>query len=98
MPYYDTHKQIYRDFYPDFIFWMKKDEHYYMKFVDPKGLVLGTQNVLDKINGFEDIFTGEHNIDNMKIHVQLLLYNDTPSNNEIIERYRFYDMDRIFNV
>lgn len=98
IPYYDTHKQIYRDFYPDFIFWMKKDEHYYMKFVDPKGLVLGTQNVLDKINGFEDIFTGEHNIDNMKIHVQLLLYNDRPSNNEIIDRYRFYDMDRIFNV
>lgn len=92
IPYYDNSKQIYREFYPDFIFWMKKDDKYYIKFVDPKGLILGSQNAKDKIEGFEDIFS-EHE----EINVQLLIYNETPTSDEKIEHYRFFNLDKLFS-
>ncbi len=44
IPYYDTKEQKYRDFFPDFIFWLKKNDMYFIKFIDPKGSEIGLRN------------------------------------------------------
>ncbi|WP_267523865.1 restriction endonuclease subunit R [Campylobacter sp. MG1] len=76
IPYFDTQSQIYRKFYPDFIFWLKDRasgiESIY--FIDPKGLTC-SQNSIDKIKGFESIFkvNGKSHND---IKVYLYYYNN----------------------
>lgn len=52
IPYYDSEKQEYRKFYPDFIFWLKKGNQLFIKFIDPKGPRHQT-NVINKIQGYE---------------------------------------------
>lgn len=95
IPYYDKEKQKNRKFYPDFIFWMKKGDIKYIKFVDPKGLK-HEANVVDKIEGFEEIFIGNNVLDVDNINVELLLYNKEHQNNELIKEYKFYDIKKIF--
>lgn len=96
IPYFDSEKQEYRNFYPDFIFWLKKNEEYYIKFIDPKGLKYQT-NPKDKIQGYENIFKNNLKIfDNKKVETKLYFYNKKNSNDELIEKYRFYDIDKIF--
>lgn len=96
IPYYDSLKQTYRKFYPDFIFWMKKDEQYYIKFVDPKGLLLSVRNTLDKVIGFEELFSIKQDESKFDIKVELLLYNEDDSGDEKLEEYRFNDLDGLF--
>jgi len=54
IPYYCYKDNSYHKFYPDFIFWVKKENKYKIVFVDPKG----TQNTdyLNKVDEFERIF------------------------------------------
>ncbi|MDI9311843.1 MAG: DEAD/DEAH box helicase family protein [Limnohabitans sp.] len=55
IPY--LHDDSYKNFYPDFIFWIIKNNKYRIVFIDPKG---GTQNITEnKIDGFKKLF--EHN-------------------------------------
>lgn len=96
IPYYDSQKQIYRKFYPDFIFWFKKSNKYYIKFIDPKGLGR-ERNAIDKIKGFKDIFDKEKiKLGETIIDIQLKYYNKEHAENEILESYRFYDLDKLF--
>jgi len=52
IPYYESNKI--RKFFPDFIFWLKKDNYYYILFIDPKG----TEHLAwtDKVRCFKNLF------------------------------------------
>ncbi len=54
IPYYDPTQNKMRDFHPDFIFWLKRWNDYFILFVDPKGM----QNTgyEYKVDGYKDIF------------------------------------------
>jgi len=52
MPYFEDN--TYKSFFPDFIFWIKKDNSYKIVFVDPKGLEY--TDYQKKIDGFEKLF------------------------------------------
>ena len=97
IPYYDSVKQVYREFYPDFIFWMKADDKYFIKFVDPKGLIVNPSNALDKIYGFEEIFKEGFIDEEQNVNVELLFYNEGYTGNQKLEDYRFHDFNVLFN-
>jgi len=68
IPYYDPIQNKMRDFHPDFIFWLRKKDDYFILFVDPKGM----QNTgyESKIDGYKDIFT-----DTATGHLKVIKYN-----------------------
>lgn len=53
MPYF-SNENFYKDFYPDFIFWIKKGNNYRIVFIDPKGGVSAASQ--KKIDGFKKLF------------------------------------------
>jgi len=99
IPYIDYEKSQVAKFYPDFIFWLKKDDGYIIKFIDPKGLNQGVHKTKDKLEGFEKIFV---NHDFLKRYptfkVELYLYNKERKNDELIDRYVEFDFNEIFNI
>ena len=98
IPYYNTEKGEYSNFYPDFIFWLKQGDKYIIKFVDPKGLKLGQDNARDKVKGFETIFKSGQamTFNGLPLEVQLFYYNDEYRNDTILESYRRYMFADIF--
>ena len=54
IPYYSPQRNHIAGFYPDFIFWMQKDERYLILFVDPKGTEHA--DAYRKIDGYSRIF------------------------------------------
>jgi len=97
IPYYDSELQKYREFFPDFIFWLKKDNNYYIKFIDPKGLRAGWVNAEDKIKGYENIFNVQPITDNGKnIYTSLNYYNNPIGRNETLNKYTTKDFEIIF--
>jgi hypothetical protein len=97
IPYYDTKEQKYREFFPDFIFWLKKDGKYYIKFIDPKGNVIGIRNAKDKAKGYENYFKDTFlKYDDIEVNVDLFFYNHSAGFEELSEYYT-KDFTRIFN-
>lgn len=100
IPYFDTEQSGYRTFYPDFIFWLKQDNKYYLKFIDPKGIHPAT-NSAEKIDGFNDFVADFNKLKNKKLErVELYFYNDQQPGAEVKEEYRKYwtnDFERIFS-
>ena len=95
IPYYDTREQKYRKFFPDFVFWLKpKDsDKLIIKFIDPKGNVVGE----DKAKGYENIFNG-HTIkyQNKEVQIDLFFYNDPKGVNESVRDYFTEDFKKMF--
>lgn len=60
IPYIDK-KSMYRRFYPDFIFWLCRADHYRIVFVDPKGMA--HTNYQYKANGYAKLFGKPRNAD-----------------------------------
>ena len=54
IPYYCQESYQYKNFYPDFVFWMNKENNYKITFVDPKGIVHADYQ--KKIDGFKELF------------------------------------------
>ena len=54
IPYYDSDKNDYRRFLPDFVFWMCRDDEYQVMFVDPKGTA--HTSAYRKIDGYKNLF------------------------------------------
>ena len=54
IPYYDGEQNSYREFYPDFIFWIKRENEYKIIFADPKGTA--HTSYAKKIAAFESLF------------------------------------------
>ena len=94
IPYYDPENNQLRKFKPDFIFWIKKGNNYFIVFVDPKGIK--HTEFEHKVDSFRKIF-GEINNPKIfdhhefKIRVLLLLY--TQDKNRLGEGYRNYWSD-----
>lgn len=97
IPYYDTKEQKYREFFPDFIFWLKKDGKYYIKFIDPKGNVIGIRNAKDKAKGYEKSFKDiDLEYDDVEVNVDLFFYNNSAGFEELAQYYT-KDFSKIFN-
>ncbi len=89
IPYYDKSKNEYRNFKPDFIFWMRKGNEYRIVFVDPKSTQLA--DAYRKIDGYENLFEENEmphtfkNYENIKVQVKLLMFNNPSAS---LEKYR----------
>ncbi|MEM4396132.1 MAG: DEAD/DEAH box helicase family protein [Candidatus Woesearchaeota archaeon] len=99
IPYYDPLTNHLRNFYPDFIFWLKKGDNYYIIFVDPKGI--SHTEFEYKIDGFKMIFENSEmpkifNFENLKIKVFLFLF--TKDINLLPEGYKKYWLDNISHI
>jgi len=98
IPYYDEKEQRFRDFSPDFVFWLRKDNNYYIVFVDPKGTVIPA-NAINKIDGFNQMFAKEISQTKDTIIVRLWYYN--PNDLGFPTRYSKYwtdDLNKVFDV
>lgn len=99
IPYFDSQNQVYRKFYPDFIFWLrhKQSKEYKIIFIDPKGLTHET-NPRDKAQGFESIF-GENGNKGLDNQVFLYYFNNKPNTTNISQELQNYvksDVKEIF--
>jgi len=54
IPYYNQNEGKISNFYPDFVFWLKKGDRYLIVFVDPKASVYSNANY--KIDGYKKLF------------------------------------------
>ena len=99
IPYYNkAHNKIER-FKPDFIFWLKKDDEYYILFVDPKGTkhtdyqfkVDGYKQIFEE-KGREKVFSSNGN--NIRVHLFLV----TDDRNQLSEGYKRYWFDDVENM
>ena len=91
IPYFYKKENIYRKFFPDFIFWIKKDENYKIVFVDPKGT--SNADYQNKVDEFEKLFleNGQAKIftyKNFKISFELKLI--TSDVNSVSDKYEKY--------
>ncbi|MEM4067934.1 MAG: DEAD/DEAH box helicase family protein [Candidatus Micrarchaeaceae archaeon] len=102
IPYYDKKHNKIKKFFPDFIFWLKRGERFYIVFLDPKGTA--HTNYEYKVDDFSRIFEEnekpkEFNYHELKVQVMLYLYTD--DKNKLSEGYKKYWYDnpeKIFNV
>jgi len=83
IPYFDGERNAYREFCPDFVFWMCRGDTYRIVFVDPKGTA-HTQ-ATRKINGYRKLFETrpesprEFSHRRWKVSVRLLYFNRRPA-------------------
>ena len=94
IPYYDKENNRMAKFFPDFIFWIKKGNNYYIVFVDPKGTKHTDYEY--KVDGYSKIFeetgkTKEFKHNEMKLKVFLYLY--TEDKNTLPDKYKRYWFD-----
>lgn len=91
IPYYLKSENRYSKFYPDFIFWIKKDNQYKVVFVDPKGTTY--PNYMNKIDEFERIFYKEgapkiYKYENLNVTFDLKLVGEDL--NKVPEKYKSF--------
>jgi len=91
MPYFMDNR--YNNFYPDFIFWIKKGNDYRIVFIDPKGMHQGLLQTYAKIQGFKKYFVENDSpkvfkFKNYNVTFDLKLVNDKPYPNE--DEYKPY--------
>jgi hypothetical protein len=96
LPYYHPRENRIRDFHPDFIFWLKKGDSYWILFVDPKGMTVSDYEY--KIDGYKELFldhtTGQlrkFNHNGLTVYVALSMYNKGAS--EASRGYKEYWYD-----
>jgi len=95
IPYYDPQSNRIRRFFPDFIFWLQKEDRYAIVFVDPKGMQQADYQ--HKVDGFRQLFRGESDLsrnfkyENFSVHVHLLMY--TEDENRAPDGYRAHWFD-----
>jgi hypothetical protein len=96
IPYYDPSQNKMRDFHPDFIFWLRKKDDYFILFVDPKGMQnAGYQS---KVDGYKDIFTdiatGNLKVikyNGLNVRVALALHTDDANKADLGYKVFWYD-------
>jgi hypothetical protein len=99
IPYFDEIKGEYRKFSPDFIFWLKKGDDYYIKFIDPHGTEF-IKNTNEKINGFKEFREDLNKLKDKKVkNIDLFFYNEEiPESEREYQEYFTADFDKIFKV
>ena len=97
IPYYDPKTNRIRPFYPDFIFWLRRGDCYFIVFIDPKGI--SHTDYMHKVNGYRMIFEKDGSgrkvlkHDGLKVRVFTFLYTDDV--NLLAPGYREYWTDDI---
>ncbi len=99
LPYYDPEKNKIRKFKPDFIFWIKKGNNYFIIFVDPKSHKYSDYQ--HKVEWFKKYFEEngkpkEFEFNGFKINVLLYLY--TEDVNTLSEGYKKYWLDNVGKI
>jgi hypothetical protein len=82
IPYYDPSQNKMREFHPDFIFWLKRWNDYFILFVDPKGMK--NTDYQFKIDGYKDIFWNDGKLKaipyrGLNVRVSLAMFNKDAS-------------------
>jgi len=99
IPYFDSKGGEYRNFFPDFIFWLKKADKYYLKFIDPHGTQF-IENWSEKIDGFNDFRSDLSKLKSKNIHsAELYFYNEENVPHGADKFYKKYwtnNLDKIF--
>jgi hypothetical protein len=84
IPYFNNNLNSFKEFFPDFIFWLKKGNTYKIVFVDPKGTKQADYQI--KVDGFIDLFFDENKkskefkYKDFTITFDLKLYNENIAN------------------
>jgi len=96
IPYYEPKTNRIAHFKPDFIFWLKKTDHYFIVFVDPKGTE--HTDYQRKVDGYCAVFWegGKPRVfdyGGQTVTVHLFLHTDDVAN--LPDRYREFWFDRI---
>ena len=96
IPYYNPNANKFSRFYPDFIFWLKKGNNYFIVFVDPKGTE--HTSAYRKIDGYAQLFEENRkekvfNYNGFKVRIKLLLRPEDVS--KAPAEYRQYWFDNI---
>ncbi|AIJ05479.1 hypothetical protein JH146_0630 [Methanocaldococcus bathoardescens] len=99
IPYYDPDKNKIRKFKPDFIFWIKKGNNYFIIFADPKSSKYTDYE--HKVDWFKKYFEEngepkEFEFDGIKIKVMLYLY--TEDVNKLSEGYKKFWLDDVSKI
>lgn len=102
LPYYNSNKHSLSKFFPDFIFWLKKDLDYSIVFVDPKGTSIADYQ--HKVDGHRQLFgdnDSPRKFSSGSLEVTIRTYLYTPGDaNSVAEGYRdfWFDADRLDRV
>jgi hypothetical protein len=96
IPYYNPKANNISRFYPDFIFWLKKGDNYYIVFVDPKGTE--HTDAYRKIDWFKKLFEEDgkekvFNHNGFKVRIKLQLKPEDVS--KALNEYKHYWFDNI---
>jgi len=96
IPYYDPNVNKISRFCPDFIFWLKKGDNYFIVFVDPKGTE--HTSAYRKIDGYKVLFEegGKEKVfshNGFKVRIKLLLRPEDIS--KALVEYKQYWFDNI---
>ena len=101
IPYFDEEKGEYRTFFPDFIFWLKRNSKYYLVFVDPKTANF-TTNSANKIDGFNEFLEDYGRLKDKRFEkIKLFYFNELQPGTDVDEEYRQYwenDFNKIFSL
>jgi hypothetical protein len=91
IPYYNKKYNKESKFFPDFIFWLKKGNRYYLVFIDPKGTEHTDYEY--KVDGFKTIYEEAGKPRKFQYNgliVEVFLYLYTEDRNKLSDEYRKY--------
>ncbi|MFQ6118601.1 MAG: hypothetical protein ACE5KE_01800 [Methanosarcinales archaeon] len=91
IPYYNPKSNRISEFYPDFIFWLMKNDNYFIVFVDPKGIQ--HTDWADKVNGYKYVFEEngtERNFAHNGFNAKIKLFLRTTDASIIKQRFPEY--------
>ncbi|GAA0301564.1 hypothetical protein GGQ92_001348 [Gracilibacillus halotolerans] len=92
IPYFDNNK--WKKFKPDFLFWLKKDNHLKLVFVDPKGQQYSSYQ--SKVEGYSKLFENQiFQYGDLTVTVDLKLYNQEPITGRYAQ-YWFREIEDLF--
>jgi hypothetical protein len=99
IPYYNREHNRIEKFKPDFIFWLKKANEYFIVFVDPKGTRHTDYEF--KVDGYKSIFEEKNKKKqylNNKLSIQVHLFLFTDDINKLPEGYKKYWFDEFEKI
>ncbi|MCS7204342.1 MAG: DEAD/DEAH box helicase family protein [Leptospiraceae bacterium] len=97
IPYYDPEINRLSKFKPDFIFWLKKNDKYYIVFIDPKSIKFTSYE--HKVNGYKRLFEENDKPKDFMFNtfkVNVFLFLNTDDVNKLSDNsYKKYWLDNI---
>ena len=99
IPYYDGEKNKMRDYSPDFIFWLKKENEYRVVFIDPKSTKYADYQ--QKADYFSKLFEDHGSQKKFQFgdfSIKVHLFMKTDNLNLVGENYRKYWIDNVSQI